>query len=375
MLTIRHVTSAGATIVEPPQVAAVRAGEGFVWIDLADPTAAEAAVLDTLGLPELVLEDMRDDRHLPRLERVEGAVSLTVHGLDVEHLTEELRTVELDCAVQEDLLVTHHHGLLPSVTAVGERLDDGLTGFERPFLLLHRILDVINDVLVPFVDHLDSRLDVVEEDILDHPTDETRHDLYRLQRDVIQLRRVVLPQAEVVRRLGRDGVPGWRSGDEALVRDLYEHLNRTVAMCDSYHQLLDSAMQSYRSALDDRLNDMLTTLTIVSAVLLPVSVAAGLWGMNFVAVPGSDDPNGFWWLLAGSGVLIALMLVWFTAVGWIGGRAERRARRRRRSLSAVLEVPVLGHVLRVPVRGGRAVGRAGRVASRAARRAVGRGRG
>ena len=189
---------------------------------------------------------------------------------------------------------------------------------------------------------------------------------------MIQLRRVVLPQAEVVRRLGRDGTPGWQGGDEALVRDLYDHLNRIVAMCDSYHQLLESATDSYRSALDDRLNDMLTTLTIVSVLLLPVSVAAGLWGMNFIMIPGAEDPNGFWWLLAGSGALMALMLLWFTAVGWIGGRAERRARKRRRALAAVMEVPVLGRVLRVPVSGGRAVGRAGRFAGRLARRAVGR---
>ena len=81
-----------------------------MWVDLTEPSESEAAVLDQLGLPELVLEDMRDDRHLPKLERVEDALSLTVHGLDVRRLEEELRTVELDCAVRSDLLVTYHDG-------------------------------------------------------------------------------------------------------------------------------------------------------------------------------------------------------------------------------------------------------------------------
>ena len=222
----------------------------------------------------------------------------------------------------------------------------------------------MNDVLLPFVDHLEHRLDVIEEDILDEPTDQTRLEIYQLQRDVIQLRRIVVPQAEVVRRLGRDRAPGWQDGDDSLVRDLQDHLSRMAALCDSYYQLLDSAMDSYRSALDDRLNDMLATLTIVSAVLLPVSVLAGLWGMNFVMIPGTADPNGFWWLLAASGVLVVLLLVWFAARGWIGDRAERRAAARRGALGAVLEVPVLGQVLRVPVHGGRAVGRAARRAVR-----------
>lgn len=369
MLTIRHVTTTGATRIEPSEVEVTRRTGGFVWIDLAEEgSAQETALLDELQLPELVIEDMRDDRHLPKVELVGDTLSLTVHGLDLRTLEQELTTVELDCALQEDLLVTYHDGSMASVQAVGERLDAGRIGFARPLELLHRVLDVMNDVLVPFVDHLDQRLDVIEEDILDEPTNRTRHDLYRLQRDVIQLRRVVLPQAEVIRRLGRDKAPGWQPGDESLVRDLYDHLNRMVAMCDSYHQLLESATDSYRSALDDRLNELLATLTIISAVLLPITVVAGLYGMNFVVIPGAEDPDGFWWVLAGSAGLVVSMLLWFAARGWIGRRAERRANRRRRGVQGVLEVPVLGQVLRVPVAGGRVVGRVGRAATRAAHR-------
>lgn len=325
VLTIRHVTTSGAVRIEPSGLDAARGSGGFVWVDLAEPSLAEAsdeevALLHQLGLPDLVVEDMREDRHLPKVELVADTLSLTVHGLD----------------------------------------------------LLHRVLDVMNDVLVPFVDHLDRRLDVIEEDILDEPTDRTRHDLYRLQRDVIQLRRVVLPQAEVVRRIGRERVPGWQPGDESLVRDLHDHLNRMSSMCDSYQQLLSSANDSYRSALDDRLNEMLATLTTISAVLLPITVVAGLYGMNFVVIPGAEDPDGFWWVLVGSAGMVAGMLLWFTARGWIGRRAERRANRRRRGLQGVLEVPVLGQVLRVPVAGGRAVGRVGRAATRAAHRVANR---
>ncbi len=364
MRTIRHVTEFGAARIEAGEIAAARAGDGFVWLDLSGADPEDAALLDHLGLPELVVEDMRDDRHLPKVERAGATLSLTVHGLDVASLEGEPRTLELDCALTTDLLVTWHDPGLASVQAVGERLDEGATGFARPFLLLHRILDVMNDVLLPFVDHLDRRLDVIEEDILDEPTEQTRLELYQLQRDVIQLRRVVVPQAEVVRRLGRDPAPGWEDGDDALVRDLLDHLTRMVTLCDSYHQLLESATASYRAALDDRLNDMLATLTIVSAVLLPVSVLAGLWGMNFIMVPGADDPDGFWYLLAGSGALVMLLLAWFAARGWIGRGAERRAERRRSGLASVLEVPVLGRVLQVPVRGTRRVGRFARRAVR-----------
>ena len=370
MLTIRLVSPDGARRLDRTELEDARAalGEGtFVWVDIGAPIDDDVAVLDLLDLPALVVEDMRDDRHLPKVELLPGTLSLTVHGLDVTSLGTEARTTEVDVALERDLLVTFHVGRLASVEVVGDRLDEGVIGFSRPFELLHRVLDVMNDVFLPFLDHLDNRLDVIEEDILDEPTEATRRDLYALQRDVIQLRRIVVPQAEVIRRLARERPPGWVTGDDAMVRDLVDHLDRMVTLSDSYHQLLSSAMDSYRGALDDRLNEMLTTLTIVSALLLPVSVVAGLWGMNFVVVPGTGETDGFWWLLGGCAVLVWSMTVWFWSRGWIGRRAERRAEGRRRGLAVALDVPLLGTVLRVPVSSTRVVGRALRRAATVAR--------
>jgi magnesium transporter len=366
MAVVRWLDGDGATPMELADVPAARAGQraGFAWVDLTPSDPDEA--FHPLDLPDLVVEDLRDDRHQPKVERVGEVVVLIVHGVDVVMLGDELRTVELDLAMADRLLVTWHEQPVASAEAVLRRADLGQLGFERPFDLVHRLLDTMNDVFVPIVEHLDRRLDVIEEDVLSEPTEQTRRDIYALQRDLIQLRRVLVPQAEVVRRLGRERPVGWREGDDALVRDLFDHVNRIAELSASYRALLDSAMDSYRSALDDDLNEMLTTLTVISAVLLPVSVVAGLFGMNFVELPGTSSPDGFWWTLGGCLVLVTAMLGWFVRRGWLGRRAEREAARRRSGLATVLEVPVLGDVLRVPVAGTRAVASATRDLARRA---------
>lgn len=360
MLQVRWLDDDGAEQVDPTELARRLARDdvaGFGWVDLPRVDPSDRAALRALGLPELAVEDLVDDRHQPKVDRVGDVVVLVVHGLDLDTLGEELRTVELDLVVADRLLVTCHDGRVASVAALAARADEGALRFDRPLALLHRLLDTMNDVFVPFVEHLDRRLDLIEEEVLDDPTEETRRDIYALQRDLIQLRRVMVPQAEVVRRLQREQAPGWQDGDEALVRDLVDHLQRIAELSASYQALLESAMTSYRSALEDRLNDMLRTLTVISAVLLPVTVVAGLFGMNFVALPGTGAPNGFWWTLAGSAGLVLSMLGWFAHRGWIGRRAQRAAAARRSALETVLEVPLLGSVLRVPVASGRAVGR------------------
>lgn len=371
MLEIRWTDATGATPVSVDELVAARAEgrDGFGWVDLHDASADEAAVLDRLDLPPLVVEDVRDDRHQPKVERSGDHLVLVVHALDLDGMTDELRTSEVDLVMAPGLLVTWHERPVASLAAAAARLDDGRLGAERPFDLVHRVLDTMNDVFVPIVDHLDTRLDVVEEDVLSEPTEQTRREIYALQRDLIQLRRVVVPQSEVVRRLLRERPPGWRDGDDALVRDLVDHLGRMTELTGSYQALLGSALDSYRSALDDNLNEMLTTLTVVSAVLLPVTVVAGLFGMNFVRMPGTEATNGFWWTLVGCGVLVVTMLGWFLRKGWIGGRAERAASARRSGIATVLEVPVLGDVLRIPVAGARA---SVRTVASAGRRVVGR---
>lgn len=365
MLTIRHVSDAGVRTVTPAELDRATPTPGYLWIDISAPDAAEDELLDRLDVHPMVVEDMREDRHLPKLEVHGDELALTVHGLRIDRMAEEVDTVELDISLRRGVLLTYHVEEVASIRAVRDHLDSvGGTGLERPVLLLHRILDTMNDVMVPFVDHLERWLDVVEEDLLSTPTDTTRQDLYRLQRDVIQLRRVVVPQAEVLRRLGREAVGLVAKDDRALFRDVHDHLYRMAELSDSYRQLLDSAMNSYRSAQDDELNDMLRVLTLVSATLLPLSVIAGIYGTNFANIPELDFPPAYF-IMLGSFVAIAIgMVAWFRHRGWIGGAAEREAQRRRSTMETVLDVPVLGSILRVPVHGVRAVTRRGRDAVR-----------
>lgn len=362
MLTIRRVTSHGVTVIpSAEQMVTERNGDGYLWIDLRAPTDEEEEILLLLNVDPMAVEDMRHDRHLPKLDVLGEALSLTVHGLrvrDVATTSDALDTTELDIYVERDLVVTFHEEPMTSVNAVAKQLDRlGGRGLTRPVQLVHLILDTMNDVFVPFLDHLQERIDIVDEDLLTTPTDHTRRDIYRLQRDVISLRRAVVPQAEVIRRLGRGATGIVEPEDQVLFRDVYDHLYRMAQLSDSYRQLLDSALASYRSSQDEELNGMLVVLTLLSAILLPISVIASIWGTNFIELPGSGTSNGFWVMMGSFGVIVIAMLSWFRLRGWIGGSAADEAEARRGALQSVLEVPLLGTVLRIPVAGVAAVRR------------------
>lgn len=387
MITVRHLHGTGCSHASLDDVLADRAdaddpgmplddvvardrerldADGWYWVDVEAPDQDEERVLERLGVHDLLEEDMREDRHLPKVELSGDQLLMVVHALRVRDEDDDqpgVATAELDVLMLPRLLVTWHRRPLPSLDALGDHLDRGLAGsVGRPIQLLHHLLDTITDVLIPFVDHFEQRLDIIEDDLLSTPTHATRDDLYRLQRDVIQLRRVVVPQAEVMRRVGREVEPlvdrgRLETADLARFRDIYDHLYRLAELSESYSQLLSSSLDTYRAAQDDELNDMLRVLTLVSALLLPISVLAGIWGTNFAGLPGATARGGFWIMMGGFALILATMGWWFRARGWIGRAAERDAVARRARVSDTLDVPVLGTILKIPVAGARTLGR------------------
>lgn len=382
MLTIRHRRPDGAwTRVDPDAFEPEAIGPlGWWWLDLDTPSDAEAAVLDRLGLHPLIMEDMTDERHLPKVEVLEDQLNLIVHGLRLDEVTDpatshtpqlrarhdsEVHTTELDIALAGPFLVTWHERPMAAIEAVGRHVDAGRADdLGRPAQLVHRLLDALSDVMVPFIEHFEERLGVIEDDLLTEPTDQTRADLFHLKRDVIQLRRVVVPQAEVLRRLERDAhllLPDvFEASDTGLLQDVYDHLYRMTGLSESYQQMIDSAMTSYRAAQDDQLNEMLRILTLVSTLGLPLTLLGTVWGMNFIDMPLTERPSGFWAVVAVAAVVMVSMFTWFRQRGWIGDDAERAATQRRAGLRSTLDVPLLGTVLRIPVSGVRAVSRTGR---------------
>ena len=374
MLTIRWMRDGRARTVPLSALADALAGDGYVWIDLSAPTPEERAVLDhpALALDPFAREDILEDTHLPKLDVHDDHLLLVVHAVEVERSAVELVTVELDIAVGDHWILTHHARALHTVAAVGDMVDRGLPGLDRPALVVHRILDVMDDVFVPFLDLMGQRLDLVEEDVLETPTSATRSEIFALRRDLITLRRISVPQAEVVRQLSREQVPMFTAGDRALFRDVYDHIHRLAEVSEAYRQLVESAYDMYRSVRDDETNRRLTVLTMVSTILLPITVLAGIYGMNFEHMPELDERWAYPTLWGLFGVILVGGLLLFRRWGWLGRGAEDEQMARRRSLVERIEVPVLGQVLKVPAYGTRFAVRSGRLAVRGGGRLLSR---
>jgi magnesium transporter len=321
-------TSAGAL------AAAVRDPRCTFWLDMAAPTDEEIALLDEVfGFHPLAIEDTIGRVQRPKIESyqhvgdccTEGYFYMVVHGPDLKTFREHLRTKELDMFVSRRYLVTVHDEEMMSVRTVLARTtaDPKAMLAKGIDLLLHSVLDYLVDHYDPILDYLEEALDELEDRALACPEPSVLTEIAARKRELLNLRRIVGPQREVVAQLTRGEVPFIRESTRVYMRDVQDHLIRTVETTELFRDLVLGARDIYLSSISNRLNEIMKTLTIITVIAIPFTVVTGFFGMNF------DLP---WWhqLVASEGGFVIALLITFIPVAvflyifWAKGWMHRR---------------------------------------------------
>ncbi len=356
MLTIRSIAD-GRVMTVPPEQLAARLDDpsGVLWVDVVDPGPGVGAVLTTMGVDPWVAEDVAEPATHPKAEAHPDYLFLVVNGLDLddEGGRFEISTIELDVVLGRRWLVTSAREPLEVSTVAAAALERDPAVAATPADVLHLVLDAMVDEYEPFIDRfIPDRVDAIENALFDGCADEAiRREIHLRRRDVLRLQRVTTPQAAAVQRLAGlagDVAPGQRH----LFEDIAGRLAYVAAQTESLRVQLDTAFDHYQSTVANAQNEVMKVLTMVSAILLPITVVAGVYGMNFRFMPELDEPWGYPVALAVMAAIVVVGLVVFRIKGWIGGHG------RTRRVARTLQVGA-GKVLRTPALGARIVGRAG----------------
>jgi magnesium transporter len=367
MITIRRIAGGCVELIEPAGLdAALREDDGLVWIDLVGRDGQNEALLRRLGLEDLEIEDLLETAIHPKAEVGDGHLLIVLHGLDLDYAGEQdefqIETIELDGVVGPNWVVTHANRALEVTRQVATLVERDPSVVATPCALFHRMLDTIVDEYEPFVEQfIPERIDAIEDELFDrYPSGLVRREIYLRRRDVMRIQRVAVPQATAMRELVRLATTSaFACHEAALFRDIADRLDRVASLSTTLRAELDSAFEHYFSAVATNQNEVMKVLTMVSAILLPLTVVTGIYGMNFVHMPELDEQWAYPAVLALNVTIIVVGLLFFRARGWIGRRRVEPYRGRR-------EIPVLGRALRLPALGARAVGIVSRRAARLA---------
>lgn len=294
---------------------------GFLWVSLESASEDEINLVlrDIFKFHPLSIEDALSAGY--QVSKVDDFITylfIIAHAIKPVKDFEELQTLELNLFLGDNFLVTcTTETSMAPVEKVWDRVhkDYRLSNFGSDFLC-HAILDALVDEYMPLIDQMDTEVEFLEDCVLEKPTPATLQRLITLKHSIMELRRVIAPQREMINRLSRDEFALVDPQSQYYFRDIYDHLVRIQDLSDTIRDIVSGAMDIYLNSTSLRLNEVMKALTIVSTIFLPLSFIAGVFGMNFTYIPITAHPWGFY-ICCFAMVIIGLgMLFYFKWRKW-----------------------------------------------------------
>ncbi|HEX5498351.1 MAG TPA: magnesium/cobalt transporter CorA, partial [Thermomicrobiales bacterium] len=276
----------------------------LLWVDLADPSLAEFdLVAREFNFHPLAVEDATRRHQRPKLDEYDGYLFLIFYALSLQdgHPAGQ----EIAFFIGKNYVMSIHDGRLPALAATRERWQANVANNAKRTVgfLLYTILDAIVDNYFPLIDEVAERIDALEDDIFAGGEAETQEEIFRLKRDLLDVRRIVAPERDVLNRLVRRDAPVFDAAVIVYFQDVYDHILRVTDAVDTYRDVLSSALDANLSVTSFRLNQVVKRLTSSSIILMSMSLIAGIYGMNFIFMPELSWRWGYPAALAGMAAL------------------------------------------------------------------------
>jgi magnesium transporter len=183
--------------------------------------------------------------------------------------------------------------------------------------LTYELIDGIVTNYFKVLEEFGERIEDLEAELIKNPTQKTLRSIYALKREILSLRKAIWPLREVVDILERGDSPLIKKGTRIYLRDIYDRVVQAMDTLETYRDMASGMLDIYLSSVSNRLNGVMKVLTIITTIFMPLSFLAGLYGMNFVHIPGLDSPIGFD-IMVGVMVLVFIgMLLFFRKKGWL----------------------------------------------------------
>ena len=290
-----------------------------VWADVAEPTEADGKILrEQFGLHELPVEAALQREANPKVESYGRYLYLVLHGINFQAAEHAFETHETDFFLGPNFLITIHDGQRRSIAHVGElcaRAEHVLS--EGPVGLLHRIVDTMVDHYRPEVDEIEGHLDDIEKLVIETPNESLTGEILGVKKDITALRRIVIPQRDVVGRLARREFDLINQEMAYRFRDIYDQFAHMADDAIVFQDRVTGVLDAHLASISNRLANVSKFLAVIAALFGPLTVITGLFGMN-VPLPSliGNPQYQFWEIVALMTLSSAALFVWFKKSGW-----------------------------------------------------------
>lgn len=262
------------------------------WIDvrgLQNPELFDWLEQD-FGIHPLELEDIAS-RQQPKVEEQFGHLFMVSRMLYLDQ-QQQVVNDQLSFFVVGNTLITIQETYEDVLEPVRNRLRNEMMPIRKrqSEYLAYALLDAVVDHYFLVLNDLGERMEQLENLLLTKPRREHRDQIMHLKHDLLAIRRIVWPTRELANNLLRNDHLNSQADIKIYLRDLYDHVVSLMDHAENYREISANLLDLYNTAVSNYMNEIMKVLTMISAIFIPLSFLAGLYGMNFVHESASGEP-------------------------------------------------------------------------------------
>jgi magnesium transporter len=279
------------------------------------------AIAKKYDLHPLAMDDVLNPSQRPRVEEFPtseehpGRIFVVVRMIRLD--ADRLRNEQVSFFLGHSTLLTFQQSKSGVFEGIRQRLAvrDSRVRRGDVGMLFHALLDAILDPLFPILEVYSERLEMIERSVLSTARPGTLKLIHRAKRDLLLLRRATWPLRDVIHQLQREPRGCLSETAQIYLRDLNGHVIQLIDLLETYREFAAGLTETYMSVVSNRMNEVITTLTIISTIFVPLTFIAGVYGMNMpIPENGWKWSYPIFWTFCLSA--IGGMLLWFRRRGW-----------------------------------------------------------
>jgi len=296
-----------------------RSESGFIWIGLKDPTDAEFALVnEELKLHPLAVEDAVKGNQRPKLDVYDDTLFVSLKTLRYIEATSDVETGEVMIFVGDRFVVTVRRGEANPLSEVRARLEHAPDHLAHgPIAVMYSVMDSIVDNYTLIDVELSEDLDLIEQQVFSGARDVDASEIYRLKREVLEVKRAATPLALPLRRLRSEDMPIMHEAARPFFGDISDHLLRVIDHVESYDRLLADVLHAHLAQISVQQNNDMRRISAWVAMAAVPTMVAGIYGMNFKNMPELSYRWGYFIVLGFLAVVSLGLYRAFRRSGWL----------------------------------------------------------
>jgi magnesium transporter len=291
------------------------------WINL--DGVHQLADIEKLGIHfkihPLVLEDIMNTGQRPKMEVFDDYIFIVLKMLHIDESESETRTEQVSIILGPNFVISLQESKGDVFDPIRERIrsDRGRIRKMGADYLAYALIDAIVDNYFIILEKLGEKIEDMEDELVSNPSPETLHDIHRLKREMIFLRKSVWPLRELISRLERWESPLINKSIYIYLRDLYDHTIQVIDSIETFRDMLSGMLDIYLSSVSNRMNEVMKVLTIIATIFIPLTLIAGIYGMNFRYMPELELLWGYPMVYVVMLTIGVVMLIYFRRKKWL----------------------------------------------------------